>query len=100
MRIGLLLAAIAVLASCSANEPCAVADCAAIVRYDGQSYEGIGDRVPKAQVAEQLGHGVIPPCNDTGCEEGEDEPVAVYRIKGVPIAEAVALRDGSRFESR
>lgn len=100
MRIGLVLVAIAVLASCTEPSWCATADCAAIVRYDGRAYEGIGGRVQGRLLGERLGRGVIPPCNDTGCEAGKDEPVDVFRIKGVSIREAVALHDGTRYESR
>jgi hypothetical protein len=55
------------------------ASCALVVRYQGQTYGGVGVEVAPRE-GKRLGTGVLP-----GCEEGEpDEEIEVAEIEGVP----------------
>ena len=66
------------------------AACAAVVEFNGQTYDGYGvQRAP--DVGEKLGQGVFPPCNDTGGSDEKASKSPVAAIKGVDPGRAIVV---------
>jgi hypothetical protein len=68
------------------------ASCAMLVEYDGHDYLGTAVEVDPVP-GDSLGHGTIPPCNDTGGSGTTipAEQVEVTELQGVPPTIAIML---------
>ena len=70
------------------------ASCAASVQWRGISYLGTSTKQP-FELGAALGHGTVPPCNDTIPATNEQPtPLALARVVGIPPERAVASGDG------
>lgn len=67
--------------------------CAAQLRFEGRAYVADGALRHLPRAGERLGTGVEPGCHDGEGGGSPDERVAVYRIPGLHVAQAVLARD-------
>jgi hypothetical protein len=75
--------------------------CAAVLRWHGTLYVGVRLRGLRLKPAGRLGLGAAPGCSDTivngkPADSSPDRPRAVWRIRGVPPAAAVMVREERR----
>jgi hypothetical protein len=69
------------------------ATCASELRFDGRAYVADGALRHLPRAGERLGTGVEPGCRDGEGDGSPDERVAVYRLPGLPVAQAVLAQD-------
>ncbi|MGX2997634.1 DUF6281 family protein [Streptomyces sp. JNUCC 64] len=75
------------------------AACVFQAEYRGRTYQdaGLDDRTGKARpaIGRKLGDAVLPPCHDTGRDNGEEATVEnAYAIEGVRPEDAIAVGTG------
>ena len=88
MRVVVAVAAGLAAAVAGASAQRSSAACAATVEFRGGAFEGIAVSV-KAKAAGLIGIGVVPGCSDVPGHRGtSSHQVAVFRIRGVPSAQA------------
>lgn len=69
------------------------ATCLMSVTFDGSNFRPASRQHVSFAVAERLGAGEIPPCNDTGVDVTSEsgEPVEVYRVEGLEPRDGIAV---------
>lgn len=102
--VGVGLAALVALAGCATvrgHDGAGAADCAAVIRYDGHRYWGLGGLKRTPEVTGRSVSAVLPGCDDTGGKEPPPaEPVEAQQLAAVDPTTAllfngaVYVRDG------